>query len=516
MNKFTKMTNKTIITFLLVLLTSNSFSQKEVLKTNKEILVAINPNLETFAIVERFANQYSKYLKNRDEQLKNQECTRPMVHYAYQMFKNLDNVKIAKHMAQVIDTIIGSKVGGQDQIFYALSYAKNFPAKGNEVQYKFYNSSLTEETNHYIDSQISILIEELREYYIKNRVDLFLEKYKSFYDGAMEEVKNGISKDLLFSLEKYYRKKTNNKYSIFIVPTRAFTKGEWQANACKIPLKNNMVNNIQFLSSSYIDVDISSDGIYKKFGFGDKEWLQDMIVHEFGHTFCEFNEDIKLKLKKTNLLFSGKWEKYMQPLGYYTWVDCVNEHIVRTGEIRIAEMTKNTEIANRLRKSYISTKKFILIPLFEEKFKEYEKNKIAYKSFQDFLPEVIKILDTISLKSRDYLLSETEFKGEKTIYGYIQTENEIIFQFELPLKYDPKETKSVTIAGTFNNWNPRLEDYKLNYKSNQKYELVIPKSKFVKNKIYEFKFVVNEAYWQNVPEFAKNIDDNGNLTFLID
>lgn len=510
------MKRKLILYIFLFFATENSFCQELSRKNVKEITVSINPNLETFAIVERFANQYSRFLKNRAELVNSQECLRPMVYYAYQNFKNFDNTKIAKHMAQVIDTIIASKVGGQDQIFYALSYAKNFPNKGNESSYKFYNSSLSKELNNYIDKEISLLIEELRLYFIENKVDLFIEKYKYFYKGAIKEVKNGISNKLLYSLETYYRKTTQNQYTVFIVPTRAFSRGEWQANACKIPLKDNLINNIQFLSSSYIDIKISSDGNYKKFGFADNEWLQDMVVHEFGHTFCEFNDSLKQNLQKTNFLFSGKWEKQMQPMGYYTWVDCINEHVVRTGEIRIAEMTKNYETAKRLRVSYITKKKFILIPAFEKKFTEYEQNKIKYKTFQDFLPEMLNTLKLVTITERDTLLNNTEYKGEKTIYGYKINKEDIVFEFELPTKYDTKNIMTVSLAGTFNNWNAKAADFKLKFKTNRKYELRIPKNTLEKNKIYEFKFVVDEAYWQEVPESANNTNDNGNLTFLIE
>lgn len=506
------------VTLLVVslFLTLDCFSQHVTeRKNNKEMVIGINPNLETFAMVERHANKHSRFLKNRDELLKNQECTRPMVHYAYEYSKHFDNESIAKHMAALIDTIIASKVGGQDQIFYALSHAKRFPEKGNEADYTFKNSSLSSETNKYIDRQISILIEELRQYYVKNRVDSFIKKYQYFYDGAVNEVKDGVSREMLQTLESYYRKETNDEYSVYIVPTRAFTKGEWQANACKIPLKNKAFNNVQFLSSSYVDVKLNANGVYKKFGFADNEWLQDMVVHEFGHTFCDFNDKLKQSLQKTSFLYSGKWEEQMKPIGYYTWVDVLNEHIVRTGEIRIAESTKNYETAQRLRKSYIKGKKFVLIPAFEERFKEYEANKDKYKTFQDFLPEAFDVLNTLTVAQRDTLLKDTEFKGSKINFGYRQAENDIIFEFELPTKYETDAIKGVTIAGTFNDWNPRSEDYGLTLRSGRTYELKIPLTKFEKNKVYEFKFFVDEAYWQNAPEFAQNIASNGNLTLVI-
>jgi hypothetical protein len=386
---------------------SSVFAQNTATKS-ENIDVSLNVNLETFAIVERFANPYSKYCVGRDSLLKIQEPLRPMVYYAYEAFKNQDNSKIAKQMAAVVDTIINARAGGQDQILYALLYAKPFPEKGYNAPFKFSNPKLNDATNAYLTLQITLLVEELRQFYIERKVANFFKKYNAFYKGIVKEVKTGVPTAAIAFMKAHYRYHSKDKYSVVFIPSRPFSKGEWQANACKIPMKNGGTHIIQLLSSSYVEVPVTPNGVYTKFGFGDNEWLQDMTIHEFGHTFCDFSAASIAKLKTSAFLFSGDWEKAMQPIGYYNWDDCANEHVVRLGEILIAEKMGDKDRANRLRHSYIKNKKFVFIPLLEKKMVEYENNPQKYPTFKAFLPELLTVFDAITLEERDKLLAESK------------------------------------------------------------------------------------------------------------
>jgi hypothetical protein len=394
-----------LMLLLFCLSLSAVFAQNAAIK-KENIDVSLNANLETFAIVERFANTYSKYATGRDSLLKIQEPVRPMVHYAYEAFKNQDNSKIARQMAAVIDTIINARAGGQDQILYALLYAKPFPAKGYTAPFKLSNPKLSDATNAYLTQQITLLVEALRQFYVERKVATFFQKYDFFYKGIVNEVKTGVPPSAIAFMKDYYRYYSKDKYSVVFIPSRPFSKGEWQANACKIPMKNGGTHIIQLLSSSYVEVPLSSNGVYTKFGFGDNEWLQDMTIHEFGHTFCDFNATEIANLKRSAFLFSGDWEKAMQPIGYYNWDDCVNEHVVRLGEIRIAQKMGSQDRESRLRQSYIKNKKFVFIPKLEKKMLEYENNPQKYPTFKAFLPELLTVFDTITLEERDKLLME--------------------------------------------------------------------------------------------------------------
>jgi hypothetical protein len=109
----------------------------------------------------------------------------------------------------------------------------------------------------------------------------------------------------------------------------------------------------------------------------------------------------------------------------------------------------------------------------------------------------------------------TEHKRGVTLihYGYKLEKDNIVFEFELPNNVDKKQVDIITIAGSFNGWNPKNADYKMTNTKDKIYEFRMPK-KFLTEKYYEFKFVINGESWQAVPENAKNTQ-NGNLTLEI-
>jgi uncharacterized protein YjaZ len=102
-------------------------------------------------------------------------------------------------------------------------------------------------------------------------------------------------------------------------------------------------------------------------------------------------------------------------------------------------------------------------------------------------------------------------------YGYKIVGDNLVFTFDISEAATPEPVKSVTLAGTFNDWNPANESYDLKPISDKIYSLSLPLSKFEKGKKYSFKFVVNRNQWQDGADNALNVDDenNGNLTFLI-
>ncbi|WP_445453953.1 DUF2268 domain-containing putative Zn-dependent protease [Flavobacterium sp. 25HG05S-40] len=100
----------------------------------------------------------------------------------------------------------------------------------------------------------------------------------------------------------------------------------------------------------------------------------------------------------------------------------------------------------------------------------------------------------------------------KVIYGYRIENNDVVFEYKIPKSMDKSLIKTVTIAGTFNNWNPNDSNYIMTFNNKDKYELRFSKNKFNISKPEQFKFVINENGWQNPPETALNVDGkDGNL-----
>ncbi|MEY4905919.1 MAG: hypothetical protein RLZZ292_3734 [Bacteroidota bacterium] len=112
--------------------------------------------------------------------------------------------------------------------------------------------------------------------------------------------------------------------------------------------------------------------------------------------------------------------------------------------------------------------------------------------------------------------SKKTMQGKKVklvVSGYKIDKENVFFTFQLPPSFDKKTINSVTIAGTFNGWNPQDLNYKMTATKENTYEFIMPKANF-KTQNHEFKFVINGDNWQNIPENAINTN-NGNLTLEI-
>lgn len=108
--------------------------------------------------------------------------------------------------------------------------------------------------------------------------------------------------------------------------------------------------------------------------------------------------------------------------------------------------------------------------------------------------------------------------SKKVVYGYRLTNDKVIFVYQHNKKLDAKLIKNISVAGSFNDWNPENITYQMVSKGNNIFELELPKSQFEKGKTYLFKFVINKVGWIMTPQKALNTDktEDNNLTFKID
>lgn len=108
--------------------------------------------------------------------------------------------------------------------------------------------------------------------------------------------------------------------------------------------------------------------------------------------------------------------------------------------------------------------------------------------------------------------------SKKSVYGYRLANDKVIFSYHHNKKLDPKLIKSISVAGSFNDWNPENKTYQMVSKGDNTFELELPKSQFEKGKTYLFKFVINKVGWTMTPKNAINSDktEDNNLTFKID
>lgn len=151
----------------------------------------------------------------------------------------------------------------------------------------------------------------------------------------------------------------------------------------------------------------------------------------------------------------------------------------------------------------------------------------GYKNFAVFYPVINQIAGMMDKRMQNpYMVAEEYTRSEpivhpdlkKEVYGYRTEKDNIIFSYAFPDKQSVEYIRNVSVAGSFNNWNPDDHAYYMSLKKDNTFELVLPKSQFEKGKTYQFKFVMNKKGWLSVPYNAMNVDGtrDNNLTFKLD
>lgn len=394
---------------------------------SSKVNVEFNPNIGTYSIIEYLVAKQQGRLFYIDG--KSDISYLPMVEAANKEMNKYDNSKIIKAMQDYL-SVVGMQ---QDLAYQALVKHRTFPEKG-------YNYPI-EENDNAKKLAVEKFVEQIRTFYVERNLQKFFKSQSYFINGAIAEVQKNIPKDYMASMEKYYGEQFL-AYNLFINPLDAlpYSNVFWHGNGPMIKSDKGQIANM--ISSAYLPLEKKNKlHDYKEFGFNHAETINFLITHEFGHSFVNQHlGDYENQINKSSNLMSEAYIEKMDPQGYSYWPSSVAEHIVRTGEIRIALANGNPELAEKLRKQHIETNHFVLIPDFEKKMEEYENNRSKYKTFKDFVPELLTVLDHVTV---DDLREKLNLPTDK-------------YQVTITVKV-PENSGDVYITGNqspIGNWSP--------------------------------------------------------------
>ncbi|MCJ8155033.1 DUF4932 domain-containing protein [Chryseobacterium sp. SSA4.19] len=393
--KTLKMINKSILTLMMFLLAVN-------LKSQSKVDVEFNPNIATYSIAEYLVAKHQGRLFYIDG--KTDISYLPLADLANKEMGKYDNSKIIKAMQDYLQ-IVGQQ---QDLAYQTLIKHNIFPAKGYAYE--------IEENERNKKETVEQFAEQLREFYIERKLGIFFKSQSHFIEGAKNEVRKNIPAGYMIKMEKYYGQRFL-AYRFYVNPFDVLPYSEvfWHGNGPMFRSEKGQIANM--ISSAYVPLKKKNDiKDYTEFGFNHQETTNFLITHEFGHSFVnQYLGQYEAKINQSNHLMSEAFISKMDAQGYSYWPSCVGEHIVRTGEIRIALANANPELAKKLRQQHIKENSFVLIPDFEKKMEEYENNITKYKSFKDFVPELLTVLDETSVEKIRAKLGLPNEKYEATI-----------------------------------------------------------------------------------------------------
>ncbi|MBB6369897.1 DUF4932 domain-containing protein [Chryseobacterium shigense] len=384
---------KKIVAVFAVFIFSLHFSQK---KTSK-FSVSHNRNIETYFLAEILSVEHRK--NNKDFELyKIKECSvyQPIVKKAIDKYGSLKNSKIAVLTAEINDVLMEKYSSGNDVLMKPLLYHREFPADDWVNNYTFNDNKFTKKQNEEVTSLIRNYISELHHFYVKENIGEFFEQNKDFYKNAEAEYNQQIPPAFTDAMEQFYGEGFNT-YTILISPMMMWPieDNEGRGIGTAVDLKSG-AKNIYEIASPFVRVEKPG-----QFGYDNQFQARFLSVHEFGHSFV--NKEVyknKDKLEKFKDLFEkSKLKETMIKIGGYgDYQTCVAEHLVRLGEIETARIQQDFERSKRL-EDYHMRNNFIFLPELEAKINEYNTDRKKYKTFGDFVPQLLEIFEKSTIES---------------------------------------------------------------------------------------------------------------------
>ncbi|MDV7695878.1 DUF4932 domain-containing protein [Chryseobacterium soli] len=382
---------KSIFAFFALLFFTLAFSQK---KTSK-FSVSYHKNIETYFLAEILSAEHRT--SNKDFELfKIKECStyQPIVKQALSKYGHLKNSRIALLTAKINDTLLKKYGIGNDAMMKPLLYHKEFPLKGWDQEYAFESNVLTQSQNKEVTFLIKNYIAELERFFDQEKVGDFFKENSDFYKGGMAEYKRQIPADFTSAMEKFYGE-SFNKYVVLISPMMMWPIDDNEGRGIGTDVEHKSGNkSIYEIASPFMRVQKPG-----QFGYDNQFQARFLTIHEFGHSFV--NKEVykyKDQLGKFKDLFekSNLKEVMTKKSGIADYQTCVVEHLVRLGEIQTAKIQHDDERARKL-EDYHLKNYFIFLPQLEEKIKEYNIHRAQYKTFGDFVPELIKVFENSNI-----------------------------------------------------------------------------------------------------------------------
>ncbi len=239
----------------------------------------------------------------------------------------------------------------------------------------------TEEEKQQIDfKKHKSLIEEFfkaaKDFYIESKFHIFYKKHQSLYDELIKSVKNEIDNyEVINVMEDHYgmSQKTYNLVLTPLLHDGGFATRIVEADGANL--------------YAIIGPSEATDG---RPSYNSEKLLQDYVIHEFSHTFCNPIIDANFEaLEKTDCLFEPIKES-MKKQAYTRWKSCLYEHLVRANEVILTKKIKGIKASNLIYEDFVQHRNFVylqeLVPILEM----YDDNRSKFKNLNSIMPDVIQ------------------------------------------------------------------------------------------------------------------------------
>ena len=329
------------------------FAQKS--KESEKLTIEINYNAELLGLA-YFVGFEGVDIESKTVEVNGRNIPKKDLHkYGYYIYEKYKKYAASEHLAKsftVADHL------WLDYILNLLIQLDNFPnariTPGIHLKY-FVNFSQKKDSAE-ATKNVQIFLDGLNNFH--NEIDFkgYMNSSKAFYAAAIMEVKGNLLKsDYIGAMESFYNKKFH-RYTL--VPSLTIPKGM----GFGLNFTKNERTTLFNIFGAFDDQNFQGADTLN-LGFANTQRLQELSIHEFGHSFVNPVVDSipSGDILKTERLFEPI-KSAMEKQGYNTWKTCLYEHFVRAGEVVIAKLLGDVKSADKLRTNYIDDRKFIYLP----------------------------------------------------------------------------------------------------------------------------------------------------------
>lgn len=146
---------------------------------------------------------------------------------------------------------------------------------------------------------------------------------------------------------------------------------------------------------SVVTTEVVSDDIEKN-EFNKGALSANLVFHEFSHSFINPLTDKYFSIAEGYINAYESLKKYKLPYfesGYYDWKECINEHFVRAMAIHLLIKCDRQEWADEYLRDELRCG-YLYIPDILERYKFYDQNRLKYRTFEDYYPQLLETFKT--------------------------------------------------------------------------------------------------------------------------
>jgi hypothetical protein len=202
--------------------------------------------------------------------------------------------------------------------------------------------------------------------YAEVNFDQYMRESAVYYQSALQQIQASLPSSQFISVMEAFYRKTFPQY--VLIPSLTLPKGMGFGPRVRINGEMRVYNIF-----GAVDFQSISDTKQLDMGFGQKDRLRELSIHEFGHSFVnpEIYRLAADQIEATASLFAPL-RSAMENQGYNDWKSCLIEHFVRAGEVVIAEKMGDAEAVRRLNEEYLNHRKFVYLPIIREELIRYD------------------------------------------------------------------------------------------------------------------------------------------------